>query len=71
MTDCEKLRALLTEFGVGFVEHHAPASSVFVCRAGQAKVSGSFDCFTRFNFTYAGEFSGITILSTDFRKEQH
>lgn len=52
MTDKEKLMALLTEFGVGFVEH----GDYVECLEGNAKIEGHNRFFTMFDFDEDGNF---------------
>ena len=57
MTDYEKLKALLTEFGVGFkeVEHGSGARSI-ECHCEDSKITG-YSCFyTSFEFNNEGKF---------------
>ncbi|MFG9350137.1 hypothetical protein ACEP28_32440 [Pseudomonas aeruginosa] len=52
MSDQEKLKALLTEFGVGFTEDETSIS----CEAGDAKVGGYIGFGTTFEFDTEGKF---------------
>lgn len=48
MPDKEKLRRLLTDFGVEFEEH--PISNSITCREGREKIDGYSMFFTDFEF---------------------
>jgi hypothetical protein len=52
MSDFEKLKALLTEFGVGFGE----GQWRIVCESGGEKVTGYSGLFTEFTFDGDGSF---------------
>lgn len=52
MNDKEKLKALLTEFGVGFTEDDASIT----CEEGDAKVGGYIGFGTTFEFDTEGKF---------------
>ena len=58
MTDLEKLKNLLTNFGVGFSEF-IPSHSTFTyikCETDAAKVNGYNFFYTEFKFSAKGEF---------------
>ena len=55
MNDKEKLKALLTEFGVVFEEK----DNNIVCRDGAEKVGGYLGFFTEFEFDAEGKFISI------------
>ncbi len=55
MTDYEKLKALLTEFGVGFVDEPSFDGRV-VCYEGDEKIEGFRGYYTEFHFSADGRF---------------
>ena len=56
MTDLEKLRTLLTGFGVGFSQKDGEREITITCEQGYAKVAG-YCCFvTLFSFDLEGKF---------------
>jgi len=59
VTDLEKLKALLTEFGVGFETRRSVQTCggiVVECREGATKVAGNPYFFTAFDFDAQGKF---------------
>jgi hypothetical protein len=59
MTDYEKLKALLTEFGVEFrfVEEEGDCKEKFIeCFSGDNKVTGYSGFYTSFGFDRSGKF---------------
>lgn len=56
-TDREKLKNLLTEFGVGFEED----DNCVTCETGHAKVGGYIGFFTVFEFDHDGNFVSIGV----------
>jgi len=56
MTDFEKLKALLTEFGVGFEVKEGKLGTEVRCECGAHKVEGYSSFFTEFNFNKDGKF---------------
>lgn len=61
MTDLDKLKALLTEFGVEFCEEaahvtSAPAATLIECRDGSKGVAGYPGFMTEFAFDRSGKF---------------
>ena len=56
MTDLDKLKALLTEFGVGFEVEATEDGTSVTCSDGRSKVSGYAGFFTSFDFDCAGKF---------------
>lgn len=55
MTDLQKLKLLLKNFGVEFEE----GDSVIVCTEGSKKVGGYPLFYTKFEFNKAGQFEGM------------
>jgi len=56
MTDYDKLKALLTEFGVGFTEIEEDGNKVIHCEEGDVKITGYGMFYTTFDFTPEGKF---------------
>ncbi|HEX20688.1 MAG TPA: hypothetical protein ENG78_07715 [Acidiferrobacteraceae bacterium] len=66
MTDRDKLKKLLTEFGVGFEErsndntpydpYRNVGDSLIICKEGENKIGGYFTFFTEFVFHEDGSF---------------
>lgn len=63
MTDLERLKELLTAFGVGFTEEldmskvpEYPGGSRIVCSRDDANVRGYYGFYTEFVFDAAGKF---------------
>lgn len=60
MTDYEKLKQLLTDFGVGFVEGIDAANNPYIrCGERGTKISGYVGFFTDFSFDKEGTFIEI------------
>lgn len=56
MTDYEKLKKLLAEFGVGYFEMCYENKKIIQTDEGQEKVTGYIMFYTAFEFTDEGEF---------------
>ncbi len=56
MSDYEKLKELLTSFGVGFTEKTHEDRLLINCAYGSAKVTGYIDFLTSFEFDQSGKF---------------
>ena len=56
MTDHDKLKSLLDEFGVGYEEKQYGEKKLIMCEEGNEKVSGYFGFVTTFVFKNDGEF---------------
>jgi hypothetical protein len=56
MTDLEKLKELLTSFGVGFTIIETDDYTVLQCKEGANKISGYSYFFTNFHFGKFGQF---------------
>jgi hypothetical protein len=63
MTDYEKLKALLTEFGVEFAEHKSIGETLnwISCTNGDEMVCGFGEGYTDFNFDKDGKFIGMGV----------
>jgi hypothetical protein len=56
MTDCEKMKKLFTEFGIGFKEETLCGRPTLICSEGSAKVVGYSNFLTEFRFNPDGSF---------------
>ncbi len=56
MTDLDKLKGLLSEFGVEYTSVEALGVISIACSQGSVKVSGYVEFYTAFEFTSEGEF---------------
>lgn len=59
MTDYEKLKQLLTEFGVEFEESEGVRSKIITTTEGSRKVDGYNSFYTAFEFNEDGVFLGM------------
>jgi len=62
MTDKEKFKRLLQEFGIGFTESLITEGFIIVCRVDNDKVVGYGGFFTEFRFDSRGKFIEIGIF---------
>jgi len=64
MTDYDKLKNLLTEFGIGFEEHLGGVkgeTKYLLCTEGSAKIEGYTFFFASFDFDVDGKFEKMEV----------
>lgn len=61
VTDYERVKAMLTEFGVEFTEHKSVKGDLtfLQCKSGSEKVGGYSGFYTDFDFDKDGKFLGM------------
>ena len=61
MTDLDKLKGLLSEFGVGYSSIQEGNVDSIVCTAGAKRVDGHIDFYAEYEFTSEGAFINMGV----------